>query len=276
MISKIKSYVHVHRLEDVWADCKSDEDVRRMDYSHLTLDEIENLDFARIPNTMEDTSDIVDLVYYEQKIVDTPLPPIQWSKKESKSISKRFAPIIAITNQWLLKKGIWMKPLPASSSEEDNDGLVGKTSEVRTKNKEDTQVPPPPVSPPKSKGKAPKFIFTIKGLKKGESSSMAMQQESAQGLDQAEEEEQEQEEGEIPHTREEHEQGESYTPTTSQTSSSIHVVIHSIDSDSDEEGKNMMKKEQILSWMMNKIKKGPMNNLLLFLAFLALMAFQLP
>lgn len=63
MKNKIKrGYTHVYRYEDVWADCQDEEDVRKMDFSHLTLEQIENLDLAKILMTMEDTDDIVDLV----------------------------------------------------------------------------------------------------------------------------------------------------------------------------------------------------------------------
>lgn len=103
--------------------------MRRMDFSHLTLEKIENLDFAKILMTMEDTDDIVDPTYFEWKIVDSPLPSIQWSEKENKSITQRISPILANTNAWLLKKKIRMKQLPTSSRDDDNsDAPVGKTT----------------------------------------------------------------------------------------------------------------------------------------------------
>lgn len=80
-----------------------------MDFSRLTLEQIENLDLAKIPMTMEDTNDIIDPVYYEKNIVDSSLPPLQWSKKQSKPITQRIAPILANTNAWLLKKNLRMK-----------------------------------------------------------------------------------------------------------------------------------------------------------------------
>lgn len=114
-----QNYVHVHRLEDVWDDFRDDEDVRRLDFSRLTLEQIENLDLIKIQDTWEDTTyDLVDPIYFNNNISNTPLPPIQWSKKESKSISLRFAPIMANTNAWLLKKGIRMKQLPTSSGDD--------------------------------------------------------------------------------------------------------------------------------------------------------------
>lgn len=71
-----RSYTHVYRFEDVWVDCQNEEDIRRMDFSRLTPEQIENLDLAKIPMTMEDMDDIIDPVYYEKKIADSPLPPV--------------------------------------------------------------------------------------------------------------------------------------------------------------------------------------------------------
>lgn len=66
MKNKIKrSYTHVYRLEDAWVDCEAEEDVRRMGFSCLTLEQIEKLNLARIPDAMEDIDDIVDPVYFE-------------------------------------------------------------------------------------------------------------------------------------------------------------------------------------------------------------------
>lgn len=122
-------------------DCQNEEDIRRMDFSCLTLEQIENLDLAKIPMTMEDRDDIVEPVYYEKKIVDSPLPLVQWLKKERKSITQRISPILANTNTCLLKKNLRMKQLPTSLGDDDNsDGPLGKivTTETRNKSKEDS------------------------------------------------------------------------------------------------------------------------------------------
>lgn len=96
-----------------------------------------------------------------------------------------------------------MKQLPTSSGNDDNsDGPVGKTTtaELRTKSKEDVQVPPS-IPSTQSKGKGPKIKFTIKGSKKGESSSVVQETQIKEPEQQALEEtekEKEQDEGEIP------------------------------------------------------------------------------
>lgn len=154
----------MHRLEDVWADCRDEEEVIKLDFSQ----QIENLDLARIPDTMEDIDDVIHPRYYESNIVNTPLPAIQWLQKENKSISARFPPIMVNTNAWLMKKVIRKKKLLASfGDEEDDEGPVGKRLESRTKNKQDLQESMP-IPSPRSKGKAPKYKFTVKGPKGGE------------------------------------------------------------------------------------------------------------
>lgn len=116
---------------------------------------------------MEDTDDIVDPSYYESNIANTHLPAIQRSQKEKKSISTRFASIMENTNAWLFKKGIRMKHLPTSSSdEEDVEVPMGKRSKSRTNNKKDPEESIP-ISSPKPKGKAPKYKFTVKCPKGG-------------------------------------------------------------------------------------------------------------
>lgn len=210
-----------------------------MDFNRLTLEQIENLDLEKIPMTMEDTDNIIDPIYYEKKIVDSSLPPVQWSKKERKSITKRVAPILANTNAWLIKKNLRMKQLPASSRDDDNsDGPIGKTATVETRTK--SRVDPQALSSAlviQSKGKGPKIKFTVKGSKKGES-SLAVQEAVAKEPKQSPASEVEKEkgveEGEISQQEEVQAEETSHpagvdAPITSQ------VIIHSIDSDFDQE-----------------------------------------
>lgn len=37
MKNKLKiSYTHVHRIEDIWIDCRTEKDIMKLDYFHLT------------------------------------------------------------------------------------------------------------------------------------------------------------------------------------------------------------------------------------------------
>lgn len=135
MKNKIKkSYTHVHQIEDVWIDCRTEEDIKKLDYCHLIVEQIENLDLANIPKDLEDDGDILDPMYEKNKVVRSHLPLIQCSQKENISIRARFQKILANTNVWLSQKGIQLKPFQFGS-EDDTIGTVGKTFELRTKNR---------------------------------------------------------------------------------------------------------------------------------------------
>lgn len=77
MKDKIKrAFTHMHRIEDVWIDLHIEEDIRRMNFSRLTLEQILNFDLTDILEEIEDDEEIVDSIYEQQKIAETPLSPI--------------------------------------------------------------------------------------------------------------------------------------------------------------------------------------------------------
>lgn len=161
-----KSYTHAHWVEDIWIDCRIEEDIRRLDYCCLILEQIENQNIIDIPQDLGDDRVFLDPAYENNKVVDSPLPLIQWSQKENTLIRTRFQSILANTNVWLTQKVIQYKYFQ-TGSEDDTTWLVGKTSKLRTKNRQDTIVP-----------KAPKFKFIFgKGKDKiqGESSTQDTQ-----------------------------------------------------------------------------------------------------
>ncbi|XP_059066502.1 histone chaperone rtt106-like [Cryptomeria japonica] len=106
-----------------------------------------------------------------------------------------------------------MKQFPESSSdEEDDEGPMGKRSESRTNNKQDTQESIP-ISSIKSKGKAPRYKFTVKGPKGGESSFASQEAQHHVTEENALEElEREKEEGEIQQEKEMHDVEDSIPP----------------------------------------------------------------
>lgn len=82
MRNKIKNnYTHIHRIEYVWVDCCTKEDVQRMDYYHLTVEQIENVDLANVPKDLEENGDILDPKYEINKVVGLPLPPYNGLKR---------------------------------------------------------------------------------------------------------------------------------------------------------------------------------------------------
>lgn len=84
------AYVHVHWIQDVWVDCRTKNDVRKLDYCYLTVNQIREFDLANISNDLEDDGNVPDLAYVDNKVSSTPLPLIKWSQKESTSIRDRF------------------------------------------------------------------------------------------------------------------------------------------------------------------------------------------
>lgn len=152
-----KPYVHVHWIEDVWADCRSDHDVRRLDYCLLTVEQIENFGLADVPDDLEEDSDILDPLYKNNRVYSTPLPLIQWSQKEQISIKVCFQSILTNTDIWLSLHGVPLKPF-SSGCDDDTIGPMGKRFEIRNKNKQDVVTPT----------KIPKLKFIV-GSKKGKS-----------------------------------------------------------------------------------------------------------
>lgn len=60
MKSKLKlSCSHVYHFEDIWADCRDEEHIRKMDYCQLIIEKILDLGVADIPNDIEDTRDLL-------------------------------------------------------------------------------------------------------------------------------------------------------------------------------------------------------------------------
>lgn len=68
MKEKIKrAFTHVHHLEDVWINLCTEEDIRRMHYNRLTLEQIVDLDLTKIPKGMVDDEQILDPEVYRAK-----------------------------------------------------------------------------------------------------------------------------------------------------------------------------------------------------------------
>lgn len=136
MKDKIKrAFTHVHCLEDIWVDLRTKEDIKRMDYNRLTLEQIIDLDLTKIPEGMVDDGKILDPKYIEQRVVEAPLPSPQWSKKECDSIFDRFQPIFANTNAWLKNNNVKTIKIKGGA-EGDSAGPIGRRFEVGIKSKE--------------------------------------------------------------------------------------------------------------------------------------------
>lgn len=79
MKNKLKNaYIHVHRIEDVWIDCRSEHDIRKHDYFQIIVEQIREFNLTDVPNDFEDDGNILDSTYVDNKVSSAPLPLIQW------------------------------------------------------------------------------------------------------------------------------------------------------------------------------------------------------
>lgn len=70
MNNKLKmSYNHAHRIEDIWADCRIEEDIGKLDYCHLTKDQIINPNLEDVPDDLVDDGNVIDFVYESRKLI---------------------------------------------------------------------------------------------------------------------------------------------------------------------------------------------------------------
>lgn len=103
-----RAFTHVHHIEDVWIDMRTELDIMKMDYCRLTLQQIIDLNMLKIPSDflIKDDGNVLDTEYHQASF-DKRCPfPIQWHQKEGTSILDRFQSILANTNKWLKMKGL--------------------------------------------------------------------------------------------------------------------------------------------------------------------------
>lgn len=103
---KMRQFVHVYRLEDIWIDLRTEADIQRMDYQRLSIKQIIDFNLADIPPGVEDDDNILDRDYTRNHVEDLPILSPSWSGKESVSILDRFQSILANTNIWLKRRGL--------------------------------------------------------------------------------------------------------------------------------------------------------------------------
>ena len=81
MNSQIKrAYTHVHRIEDIWIDMRTELDIMKTDYCRLTFQQIIGLNMLEIPPDfqVEDDGNILDPKFHQVDF-DKMCPfPIQW------------------------------------------------------------------------------------------------------------------------------------------------------------------------------------------------------
>ena len=85
-----KQFLHIHHLEDLWIDVRTEVDIWCMDYIRLTVNQIVDFNFASIPPSFEDDDQIINPEYFQHDVEKIPILPPTWSCKENTSIWDRF------------------------------------------------------------------------------------------------------------------------------------------------------------------------------------------
>lgn len=148
-----KGHKHRYRFEDIWADCRDEEAIRKIDYCRLTVQQIIDLGVVDLPEDFTDPGDIMNAAYDEQEIAKKPLLAIQWSKKESVSIRERLAPILSNIAEWLHKHDFEMKTFRTNSEGEGFEVEADRQQELHMKDKS--------VAIPTSSRRGPRIKFTV-------------------------------------------------------------------------------------------------------------------
>lgn len=71
-----KTFIHVHRIEDIWADLRTEKEIRKMDYCRLTAEQIVDLNLMNMPQGMIDDGNVLDPEFVNQNVDEAPLPSI--------------------------------------------------------------------------------------------------------------------------------------------------------------------------------------------------------
>ena len=103
-----RAYTHVHHIENIWIDMRTELDIMKMDYCKLTLQQIIDLKMLQIPSDfqVEDDGDILDPEFHQAGFDKNCPFPIQWQQKKGKSIMDRFQSILVNTNKRSKSKGL--------------------------------------------------------------------------------------------------------------------------------------------------------------------------
>jgi len=94
---------HKPHLEDSWADCIDEFEVRRRDWSRLTLDQMRIYHLGwKLPNLVDDYTNLVDHVFAIENT--KPLSDVDWSVYEMTDIKTRSYFVLHRSQLWLNSK----------------------------------------------------------------------------------------------------------------------------------------------------------------------------
>jgi len=91
---------HRPHLEDFWVDCVDEHEVRRRDWSRLTLDQMRVFMLGwDLPNLVDDYSYMFDQGYYIESA--KPFPKLRWYEREISNIFVRPSFVLDKSQRWL-------------------------------------------------------------------------------------------------------------------------------------------------------------------------------
>lgn len=94
------TYAHKYHVEDFWADCKDDKEVRMRHYMRMTVQFLRRVQLFPVPDQVEeDESTLVHPRY--PAVADLAIPSINWDEQEVKDLDTITQPIIARTKEWV-------------------------------------------------------------------------------------------------------------------------------------------------------------------------------
>lgn len=99
-----KNYAHLPALEDFWANCRDEFEVRRRSYSRLTLHQMKDYLAKDIEGLLDDDGDVLLPMYTRNQIEDQPLPQVNWANKESLSVEERTRQVLKHSKVFLVLK----------------------------------------------------------------------------------------------------------------------------------------------------------------------------
>ena len=100
-----KYFYHEDAIEDHWMNATDDYDVRIRDYCRTTLYLAEKALHLTFPNEvwLQDSQDILDPLYNENKVGERPILNAEVDKEEGDDINHRARHVIRMTKNWVKK-----------------------------------------------------------------------------------------------------------------------------------------------------------------------------
>ena len=104
-IKNAVSLIHSPQLEDFWANCLNEFEVRKRLWSRLTIKQITmfNVELDTYGLKDDDSEEVLDQFYMDQ-IEYMHIPKIDWEKREENDVYARTKDVIARTAKWIISK----------------------------------------------------------------------------------------------------------------------------------------------------------------------------